>query len=427
MSQNPRQSVWRGGYPLWLVSDTAFELTSALVGFVVPLLALMVTDDPALAGIIGGIGLAVRVVSSLVGGVLADRHNRVLLMVLGALVGLLLAAVFTALTVGQWLTFSTLLALNVGFAVRNGLFGAPNQAALKDLVPDSALGRAQAANQGRDAVIGLGGAPLGGLLLGIGAPVVGVAMMLCQAVAAAFASVLSRRVAPFVAPERDPDSRFLRELGDGFRWVFSRPDLQGSLVVSTLVNLGFNASIITIIYSLQQGGASPATIGLVSGGLGVGMLVGAALAPLLVPRVPAGWLGIGGLALITAATAVLPLVERPFGVALVMAVGIMGAPALNAALLGYFMVATPSHLIGRATSALSVFAMGAMPLAPLFAGFGLNLVGRGWTLLGSAAITLAAAMLAILTPSLRSIPAEAGWVEHAKAHERAASPAMADA
>ena len=91
------------------------------------------------------------------------------------------------------------------------------------------------------------------------------------------------------------------------------------------------------------------------------------------------------------------------------------------------MVATPSHLIGRATSALSVFAMGAMPLAPLFAGFGLNLVGRGWTLLGSAVITLAAAMLAILTPSLRSIPAEAGWVAHAEAHERATSPAMADA
>ncbi|WP_145952863.1 MFS transporter [Tessaracoccus aquimaris] len=274
MSQNPRQSVWRGGYPLWLVSDTAFELTSALVGFVIPLLALMVTDDPALAGIIGGVGLAVRVVASLVGGVLADRHSRVLLMVLGALVGLLLAAVFTALTVGQWLTFSTLLALNVGFAVRNGLFGAPNQAALKDVVPDSALGRAQAANQGRDAVIGLGGAPLGGLLLGIGAPVVGVAMILCQAVAAASASVLSRRVAPFVAPERAPDSRFLRELSDGFRWVFSRPDLKGSLVVSTLVNLGFNASIITIIYSLQQAGSSPATIGLVSGGLGVGMLLG---------------------------------------------------------------------------------------------------------------------------------------------------------
>ncbi|WP_145952862.1 MFS transporter [Tessaracoccus aquimaris] len=144
------------------------------------------------------------------------------------------------------------------------------------------------------------------------------------------------------------------------------------------------------------------------------------------PRVRAGWLGIGGLVLITVATALLPLIEGPWGVAVVMAVGIMGGPALNAALLGYFMVATPSHLIGRATSALSVFAMGAMPLAPLFAGFGLNLVGRGWTLLGSAVITLAAAVLAILTPSLRSIPAEAGWVAHAKAHERAATRAMAD-
>ena len=41
-----------------------------------------------------------------------------------------------------------------------------------------------------------------------------------------------------------------------------------------------------------------------------------------------------------------------------MALSILGAPALNAALLGYFMVATPSALIGRATGAITVFATG---------------------------------------------------------------------
>ena len=32
--------LWAGGYPTWLVSDTSFELSSALAGFAVPLLAL---------------------------------------------------------------------------------------------------------------------------------------------------------------------------------------------------------------------------------------------------------------------------------------------------------------------------------------------------------------------------------------------------
>ncbi|HMR13679.1 MAG TPA: hypothetical protein PKE42_08100, partial [Arachnia sp.] len=87
-----------------------------------------------------------------------------------------------------------------------------------------------------------------------------------------------------------------------------------------------------------------------------------------------------------------------------------------AALLGYFMVATPSALIGRATGAITVFATGAMPLAPLIAGVGLGLAGREWTLVLAASICLAAAVLAASTRSLRQLPAEAGWVDHAERH-----------
>lgn len=418
MSTNPKAGVWRGGYPLWLASDTAFELSSALIGFAIPLLALMVTDSPALAGIIGGVGIAVRVVCSLIGGVLADRHSRVALMLLGAIAGLGLALVFTALTLTQWLSFGTLLALNVAFAVRNGLFDAPTQAALKDVVAETAMGRAQAANQGRDALIGLGGAPLGGVLLGLGASVIGAFVVLCQSIAIATAFLLRGRVPAHSPQAREASASFWGELREGFSWVFSRPDLRGALVVSTLINLGFNAALTTVIYSMQQSGETPATIGLVSGGLGVGMLAGAAIAPALVARVPAGWLGIGGLTLVTLATALLPLVTGPLTIAVVLAIGIAGAPALNAGFLGYFMVATPSRLIGRATSALTVFAAGAMPLAPLVAGFGLSLAGRGATLLLAAAITAAALLLAVFTPSLRRIPAEAGWVAHAEATTR---------
>lgn len=412
--------LWAGGYPTWLVSDTAFELSSALAGFAIPLLALMVTDDPVKAGIIGAAGVGTRVVASLVGGVLADRHSRICMMLTGAAIGLALALLFTWVATGS-LTFVALLGLNVAMAVRNGLFGGATQAALKDIVPAAALGRAQASNQGRDAVLALAGSPLGGVLLGLGAPVVGLALVACQLVAAASAALLPRWARPQepVAGESQSgpaERRFFGELADGFRWVFSRPDLRGALLVSTLINLGFNAAVSTVVYSLQQTGSSPTVIGLVTGGLGAGMLVGALVAPFLVARVPAGWLTIGGLMLIAGATLLLPLVTNPLGITILMAVSIAGAPALNAALLGYFMVATPSALIGRATGALSVFASGAMPLAPLVAGIGLGVAGRGWTLVFAASICLVAAVLAASTRSLRQLPAEAGWVTHAERH-----------
>ena len=111
--------LWAGGYPTWLVSDTSFELSSALAGFAVPLLALMVTDDPVKAGVIGAAGVGTRVVASLVGGVLADRHNRVRMMLAGAAVGLVIALLFTWAATGS-LTFTALLALNVAMAARNG-------------------------------------------------------------------------------------------------------------------------------------------------------------------------------------------------------------------------------------------------------------------------------------------------------------------
>ena len=63
---------------------------------------------------------------------------------------------------------------------------------------------------------------------------------------------------------------------------------------------------------------------------------------------------------------------------------------------------------------MPVFATGAMPLAPLIAGVGLGLAGRGWTLVLAAAICLAATMLAASTRGLRELPAEAGWAAHAE-------------
>ncbi|WP_244632290.1 MULTISPECIES: hypothetical protein [unclassified Microbacterium] len=84
--------LWRNTrYLTWLVSDTSKGLASALFGFAIPLLALIVTNDPAQAGIIGGAGMVVRLLTTLAGGILADRHRRIALMLLGSLIGIVLA------------------------------------------------------------------------------------------------------------------------------------------------------------------------------------------------------------------------------------------------------------------------------------------------------------------------------------------------
>ncbi|CAH0210013.1 hypothetical protein SRABI76_02238 [Microbacterium oxydans] len=417
----PPHRLWRNArYVTWLVSDTSKGLAGALFAFAVPLLALILTNDPAQAGIIGGAGMVARLLTTLVGGILADRHPRIALMLIGSIAGVVLAGVFTALALSGSLTFPILLLLNILLAARSGLFDVAGESAIKEIVPEDAMGRAQAANQGRDAALQLAGGPLGGLLLGVGGWLVGVVMTLCHVVAAVTAWLLGRRAEPASAPTATAAAvrpNAWREMREGFAWLLSRSDLGGVLLLTTIINLGFNSAIITVIYALQQDGYSELLIGTVSAAAGVTMLIGAFVAPLLVPRVGAGVLAIVGLAAAAAGAAALSTVTEPWAVAVVLGAAVLLLPSLNAGMMGYFMVATPTHLLGRANSAAGVLGMGAMPLAPLIAGFGLTLVGRQATILGCAALCLLAAGLAVGNRALRGLPVESRWAEHAEQYE----------
>lgn len=421
--------LWRNTrYLTWLVSDTSKGLAASLFGFAIPLLALIVTNDPAQAGIIGGAGMVARLLMTLAGGVLADRHRRIALMLLGSLIGIVLAGGFTLLALGDAMTFGSLLVIDVLLAARNGLFDVAGESAIKEIVPDDAMGRAQAANQGRDAALQLAGGPLGGVLLGVGGWLVGVVMTLCHAIAAVTAWILGRQtrhvglvdagadddVAPATAK---PDA--WKELREGFGWLLSRPDLGGVLLITTVINLGFNATITTVIYALQQDGHSELLIGALSASIGAVMLVGAVCAPLLVPRIRAGVLTITGLSIVSVGAIALSMVTEPWAIAVVLGASVLLVPALNAGMMGYFMVATPSHLLGRANSAAGVLGMGAMPLAPLIAGFGLAWIGREWTILICAALCLISVVLAVSNRALRALPVESGWAAHAKQYETA--------
>ena len=422
--------LWRNTrYLTWLVSDTSKGLAASLFGFAIPLLALIVTNDPAQAGIIGGAGMVARLLMTLAGGVLADRHRRIALMLLGSLIGIVLAGGFTLLALGDAMTFGSLLVIDVLLAARSGLFDVAGESAIKEIVPDDAMGRAQAANQGRDAALQLAGGPLGGLLLGVGGWLVGAAMTLCHAIAALTAWMLGRQarragvvdagadddVAP--APTTKPNA--WAELREGFGWLLSRPDLGGVLLITTVINLGFNATITTVIYALQQDGYSELLIGTLSASIGAVMLVGAVCAPLLVPRIKTGILTIAGLSVVSVGAIVLSMVTGPWAIAVVLGASVLLVPALNAGMMGYFMVATPSHLLGRANSAAGVLGMGAMPLAPLIAGFGLAWIGREGTILICAALCLVAVLLAVGNRALRALPVEARWAAHAKQYETA--------
>ncbi|MCR2817729.1 MFS transporter [Microbacterium sp. zg.Y1090] len=417
--------LWRNRrYLTWLVSDTSRGLADGLYAFALPLLTLIVTDDPAQAGIVGAVGGAVLAVTTLYGGVLADRHPRIGLMILGSTIGVVLSLGFTVLAFGGSLTFAGLLVLTLLLGARAGLFDVAGESAIKQVVPDAAMGRAQAANQARDAALQLAGGPLGGALLAVGGWLIGAAMTLAQLIAAVSAWLLrgggSGATESAPAPAATSDAPTARtkssaagEMRTAFLWLWARDDLRAVLFIATIINLGFNAGLTTVLYAMQQAGHSPAVIGWLSAGAGVAMLVGAVAAPALIPRVKAGVIAIAGLGVATAGVLALSQLETVWAIVGVLAASVLLLPALNAALMGYTMVAVPSELLGRVNSVSTVLAIGAMPLGPLIAGFGLTWVGREGTLLVCAALCGVATAMAVASRGLRALPTEGGWADHA--------------
>ncbi|PYI68769.1 MFS transporter [Arthrobacter livingstonensis] len=480
----PARLLRNPNYLWWLATDTSTAFGSALHSFSVPLLALYVTGSPAQAGIIAGIGQIGRVLATLPGGVVADRHNRRTLMVVGGVIGLFIGSALTALQLAGLLGFWLLTGLNLLMGMRNGFFSSTSNAALKSVVHAQQIGPAMAANEGRDAVIALSGGPAGGILMGFGRALPFAATAASHLLGIIAALMIRADLRPGERPSgaqegvrdgaRDPspeggqdvahgnirdgrqvsgqgrggtgedhglqdpclgDGRrsgnpagrgatpagrrvlrgFVAEAASGIKWLYHRPELRGIMILATVINLGLNSAITAVIFGLQQRGEGPAVIGVVSAGIGAGMLLGSLVAAPLVKRVGAGWIIIAGLFLMTASLAVLPFVSAIPAIMVVQAAAIFGAPAINAALLGYFMVAVPTELLGRAGSALDLLAMGATPLAPLVAGFGYALLGWTGVLLACAGICAVAACLALFNRSLRALPDSDHWADHAAA------------
>lgn len=402
-------------YLAWLVADTTALAGTVVVAFLLPLIALMYLDDPAAAGIIGAAGTLARVVVMLPAGVLADRYDRKRLMILGAGLGLVPLIGLLAMHVTGSTAFWMLLGIAILFGLRTGMFQSVPNTALKSVVGTESLPTALSANQGRDGAIQLGAAPAGGALLAVGV----IPALVAPAVAFVLATLAPLGIRRDLRPARAEDSAqgdgvrgAMGEAFDGLRWVWSRATLRGIIFVAPVINLAVNTALLTLVFSFQQEGVSPATIGLLTSALGAATIVGALAAPVLVRRIPGGVLIFTGIAIAATGVCVLPFLDGVAAMIAVFGACFTGIPALNAALIGYFMAVTPDHLMGRSLVAFEVLAMGSVPLAPVIAGFGLSSVGVEGTLFVAAGLALVAATAVLLVRGLRTLPLPDGWETH---------------
>jgi len=234
-------------------------------------------------GLVLAVAILPQIFFLLVGGVIADRIPRNLVMVGSNLVAGVAQAVAAYLLLTGRAEIWQLAVVAVVRAVASSFFFPAQQGIVPQTVPAEQLQPANALLRLALNATNIGGAALGGLLVAAAGPGWAIGFDALTYVAAA-AILLPMRVR---APERDAATSFIRELGDGWREFRSRTWIWVVVVGFAFAN-GAEAAGLNILGPViareSLGGAS--VWGLVLAATGVGLVLGGLLALRIRPERP---------------------------------------------------------------------------------------------------------------------------------------------
>ncbi len=398
--------IWaRADYRWWLAGDTSGSLALSLKVFVVPLIAFALTRSTVQAGLIGTVVAAVSLLTSLLGGVIVDRHDRRALMRIHSAFGIAVSALVIGLQLSGRLTFEWLLGLVSVWALSGGLVGNAADAALRSIVSDTEYPQAVATNQGRDAAIGLVAAPIAAALYGADnwAPF-GLSLL-----AYLLLGVSTWLIRSDLHPPAYQRGSAIGDMFSGVAWMRRRRRMRTLLLIAMLANLGMVGMMYSFELSLIANGMPPTQIGSLTAAVALAGILGSLLAGRVVQRFATGRVVAFAMAWVCAS--LLPaLFWNSYWVMLAsLAAESLVPPVLISALVGYLYGQTPIELQGRVQSItmLSTGALGA--LAPFAAGFLLAAVGYFLTIGTFFIFLLVPAAIASASPLIRQIPAPSEW------------------
>lgn len=391
---------------LW-IAQTISEVGSRASLFVFPLLTFALTGSTGLAAVVDAVYLLGLAGALLPAGPLADRADRRRIMRSVSAVGTLLYASLAAAMLADALTVPHLLVVALLTGAGSGFFGPAEATAVRAVVPAEDLPTAMSQNQARLHLATLLSAPAGGLMYAVSRWVPFVAD------AATFALswlLLGRLRTDLSAPEPTrPRRSAVQDLGEGLRFIWSRPLFRTLSLWGPLSNLTINALFFAAILRLISGGTDAVHIGLVEATAGAAGIVGAVLAPWIVERVPTGRLTIAVAWVFLPLVAPMALWNHPAVVAAALGLGMLLNPAGNTGMSSYRLLVTPPELVGRVQAASQFLAMAALPLSPLVAGALLALLGGGPAVAVLGGLSGLVALIPTLSRHVRSVPRPSEW------------------
>lgn len=393
--QYPNYRLWFMGQ---LVSLVGSWMQTTAQGFLV----FQLTHSTAYLGYVGFAAGVPSWLFMLYGGVVADRLPRRQLMMITQGMMMVLAFILAALTFLNIVQPWQIIVLALLLGVANAFDAPARQAFVLELVDREALPNAIALNSGMFNLATVVGPAVAGLTYAA----VGAAWCFTinglSFIAVLVALALMRIRTVVQAPRSRPA---LEQLKEGLRYTLSHPIIRMLILVPGIAAL-FGSAYVTLLpaWSVDVLGGDATTNGLLQSARGIGSLIGAFMIASL------GNFGHKG-RLMTLGTFVLPITLLFFAAARALPMSLLALAAVGWGWMILFNMANTlvqtnvtDEFRGRTMSIYSLTFFGGMPLGALLAGSLANHVGAPMTVVISALITLAFAVVFwFVAPQLRAL------------------------
>lgn len=195
----------------------------------------------------------------------------------------------------------------------------------------------------------------------------------------------------------------------GFVHLWRDSALRTLLITGMISNVAGSAVLSAVVFDLSDRGVSPVTIGLMGTCVAIGALLGSVLSALVVDRVRSGLVIITGLLWMSVCLMSAAIIATTTAIITLLALSMVAVPAVNAVVGGYSVAVVPIGLQGRTDAAQTLLSSLALPLAPMVAGVGVELVGFGTTAAVCAILLVLSAVPCVLSRSVRSMSTAGAW------------------
>lgn len=353
---------------LW-AGQTLSALGSRVSALAFPLLVLVTTGSPAKAGIVVFAGTLPLLVLTLPAGVLVDRLDRKMVMVVcDSARAVALASIPIAMGFDR-LTFAHVVAVAAIDGIGYVFFDVADRAALRHVVAFEQLPAAVARIQGREYAALLLGKPLGGLLFGLGR----VLPFVFDAISYALSVVTVLLIRARLQETRvEPQRHMVAEIAEGVSWLMRHRILRTATLLSAVSDALLNALFLVVIVASVQRGGSSLEIGTAMAFIGAGGLAGAVLSTRLAPRLSIRAVVVGSLAVVAGLMPLLAVAPHPLVLGAVYGAMFVPFPTWNAVLGAYQLAVVPDRLQARVQSVRTLMNLGTVPFSALAVGFALD-------------------------------------------------------